>query len=149
MPTKELASRPLRTFALVCVAVTSAFVIAMIVWYTNILSGKDWCATAIGASQDVLGIRPAAAMQSCFSLLDRQVAALALALLMLVGVIALCLLALMVIVVAGGHIAFKADKTGVSGNLGGGAAPPEVQAAQEVAGAAVDKADEITEEAKP
>lgn len=117
---------PVRTFALICVAVTSLFVMAMILWYTNILTGKDWCATAIGASQDVLGIRPEASMKSCFALLEQQVGTLGIALLMFVGVVALCLLALMVIVVAGGHIAFKADKSGLSGNIGGGDPPVPV-----------------------
>ncbi len=135
----------IRTFALICVAVTSAFLLAMIVWYTSILTGKDWCATAIGASQDVLGIRPETAMKSCFSLLDKQVGALALTLHMFAGVIALCLLALMVIVVAGGHISFKAAKDGLAGSIGGGDAP---EAAQDVADAAQDKADEVKEESK-
>lgn len=138
----------IRTFALVCVAVTSVFVIGMGIWLTFILSARDWCARAIGAAQSAE--RPSAAISGCFTLLHDQVAALAWNSHIFAAVIGLCLFVLMVIVIAGGRVSFKASKEGISGDIVRDDAPlpPAAAAAQQVAGAAAEKADEITEEAK-
>ena len=45
----------IRTFALVCVSITSAFLIFMGVWLTVLLSSDGWCDRAVGASQDAAG----------------------------------------------------------------------------------------------
>lgn len=134
----------IRTFALVCVAITSVFVLGMIVWYTTILTGRDWCVRAMGAAQ--LAERPESAISNCFSLLSDQVAALAWNSHIFVAIIALCLLVLMVIVVADGEVSFKAGKTGVEGHIG-----REVEeAAQFVADEAQEAADKVAETpAKP
>lgn len=137
----------IRTFALVCVAITSAFVIGAIVWYTLLLSGRDWCATAIGAAKSADSQRPEFAVSGCFSLLNKQVDALSLTLHIFAFVIALCLAVLMVIVVAGGKVSWKADKTGIEGNIS--AAEPATQAANRVATAAVDEAKQVIQETKP
>lgn len=131
---------PIRTFALICVGLTSMFVIGMGIWLTIILSKQDWCALAIGASK--AGNRPTEAISGCFSLLTQQVDALAWNSHIFAAVIALCLLALMVIVVAGGRVSFKADKTGIQGEIGEASLPAPV-AAQVVADAAQDKADQV------
>jgi hypothetical protein len=134
----------IRTFALVCVAATSAFTIGTCIWLINLLSTRDWCATAIGASKSVNASRPDFAVNGCFSLLNQQVEALAITLYIFAFVIALCLLVLMVIVVAGGKVSFKADKTGIAGDISEAGLPAPV-AAQVVADAAQNKADQVKE----
>ena len=39
----------IKGFALVCVAVTSAYVMYMGWWLVTVLSGPDWCSRALGA----------------------------------------------------------------------------------------------------
>lgn len=133
----------IRTFALVCVALSSLYVIGMGIWLVVLLSGKDWCTLAIGASKSTEGgiVRPDYAVSGCFKLLFEQVSALSVLGYIFAATIGLCLLALMVIVVAGGRLSFKASATGVEGNIGENA--PVAAAADAVAGAAADKADEI------
>lgn len=135
----------IRTFALICVAVSTAFVIGMGVWLTTILSGTDWCARAIGAGQ--VASRPETAISGCFTLLHDQVAALAWNSHIFAFVIALCLLVLMVIVIAGGHLSFRASKEGIEGDIGGTSEP--AVAAARVAGAAVDEAQAVAQESTP
>tara|TARA_Y100001951_G_scaffold88698_2_gene80470 strand:- start:8968 stop:9378 length:411 start_codon:yes stop_codon:yes gene_type:complete len=126
----------IRTFALICVAVTTAFIIYMRVWETNILSGDGWCARAIGAS-NAAESRPEFAVKGCYDLMQAQVDALALNSHMDTGVIGLCLAVLVVIVVAGGRLAFRAGADGVSGDIG------REEAADRVAEAAVEEAEEV------
>lgn len=134
----------IRTFALVCVGVTSLFVIGMGIWLTIILSAQNWCARAIGAGQ--VSQRPEAAISGCFTLLHDQVEALAWNSHIYAAVIALCLFVLMVIVIAGGRVSFKADKAGLSGDIVSADAPI---AAQRVADAAVDEAQQVAQEVRP
>lgn len=131
-------NQPVRAFALLCVAVTTAYVMYMGVRHTDILSGPGWCNRTLQADK-MAAASNFDALQSCIGLLSIQLKAIALDSHIYAGVVALCLLALMVIVVAGGHLSFAASKEGLSGNLGSGPA----QAADEVAHAAVDKAEEI------
>lgn len=109
----------LRTFALICVAITSAYVMWMGVWHTNLLATKDWCIRALGAGDAAdQGSREfIKGAEACVGLLGQQVEALALNSHMYAGVIALCLLALMVIVIAGGKISFKGPG-GFGGSVG-------------------------------
>lgn len=125
----------IRTFALVCVAITSFFVMGMGIWLTLLLSASNWCARAIGAGQ--IANRPQNAISGCFTLLHDQVEALAWNSHIFAFVIGLCLAALMVIVVAGGRLSFKATKAGIETDI----APDD--AAQVVADAAQDKANEV------
>lgn len=132
----------IRGFALVCVAVTTIFVIGMSIWLTMLLSQPDWCQRAIGAAQKTEGVvRPEFAVSGCFALLNEQVNALAWNSHIALAVVALCLLVLIVIVVAGGHLSFKASKDGLSGDIGSTAGA----AAQVVADAAQDKATEVVQ----
>jgi len=113
----------IRTFALVIVAITSAFVMGMVIWLTRLLSDPSWCDRAIGAAKGA--DRPETAFGGCFQLLTQQMSALAINSYIFGGVIALCLAALMIIVVAGGKISFTGNKDGVSANLSGnGETPP-------------------------
>jgi hypothetical protein len=133
----------IRIFALVCVGVTSAYVMYMGFWHTELLAASNWCNRAIGAADK--GDKPEFAVSGCFSLLKDQVSALAWDSHINNAVIALCLLALMVIVVAGGKISFAASRDGVSGNIGGAADAPSTPAegARQAAEAAVTEADKI------
>ena len=107
----------IRTFALICVAITSIFAMSMVGVYTYLLQ-SDWCAQAMGAAQ--LANRPESAIGGCFALLQDQVSALAINSYIFGGVIALCLAVLVVIVIAGGRLSFKAGRDGVEGNIGRG-----------------------------
>jgi hypothetical protein len=106
----------IRTFALVCVAITSAFILAMIVWSTFILSAPEWCGRALGAEKASPG-RTLEGLKACITLMGQQVSALAWNSHIYAVTISLCLVALMLIVVAGGRISFTASKSGVSGNI--------------------------------
>ena len=125
-------------FALLCVAVSTGFVIYMQVRLTNILAAPDWCARAINAEK-LAQTRSTSAIESCVSLLDKQVGSLALNSHIFAGIIALCLLVLMVIVVAGGRLSFSASREGINADISSEAAG----AAAQVASAAADEAETI------
>lgn len=137
---------PIRAFAVLCVAVTSGFVMYMSYRLLQTLSGPGWCATALGAgkasSQDGTPIK---GLEACVGLLTIQLKSLANNSYIFGGVIALCLLTLIVIVIAGGRLSFKGGPAGVETDISGNAPA----AAQAVAAVAQDKADAITEEATP
>lgn len=132
----------IRAWALVAVAVTSGALIAFAAWLIDLLSGPDWCGRAIGAERASGKPRSQESVDGCLSLMHEQVHALALNSHLAIGTIALSLLVLVVIVLAGGKLSFTANKDGVSGDIGRDAA------AREVADAAGAKADEIEEEAR-
>lgn len=117
----------IRTFALVCVAITSVFIMAMGYWLTTILAAPEWCARAINAEK-LANPRQVTSFQTCKDLLLEQVGAVAFNSHIYAFSIALCLVALMLIVVAGGRVSFTATKAGVAGNLSrddpGDAEPP-------------------------
>jgi hypothetical protein len=108
----------IRTYAVVVVSITSAFVIFMCIWLTNILAAPEWCGRALGADRATPG-NSLEGLKACINLMGDQVGALAWNSHIFAATIALCLLVLMVIVIAGGHVSFKADKTGLSGDIGG------------------------------
>jgi hypothetical protein len=124
--------------ALLLVGVSTAFVIFMQIRLTNILAAPDWCARAINAER-LAQTRTASAIESCISLLDKQVGSLAINSHIFAGIIALCLLVLVVIVLAGGRLNLKASKDGVDVDISRDAEA----AATEVADAAVERRDEI------
>lgn len=106
----------IRTFALICVAITSLFIMAMSYWLTTILAAPDWCGRAINAEK-LSTARETSTVELCKDLLLEQVNALANNSHIYSFSIALCLVALMLIVVAGGRLSFSASKAGVSGNI--------------------------------
>lgn len=106
----------IRTFALVCVAITTTFIIGMIIWSTLILASSEWCGRSVGAEKASPG-RTLEGLKACINLMGDQVNALAWNSHIYAATIALCLVALMLIVVAGGRVSFSASKTGVSGNI--------------------------------
>lgn len=131
----------IRSWALVAVAISSAFTIGIAVWLVSILSTQDWCSRALGAAKYATG-RPQQAIDACFSLMGDQVSTLGKALLIVIGVQALSLLVLIVIVLAGGRLSFRASKDGVEANIGKDAA--KVEGAKQVAEAAQEEVEAIT-----
>jgi hypothetical protein len=131
-----IKNQPIRFFALVCVAITSGYVMWMGWRLSNILTSPGWCNRTISADEVTSGTFDA--LQACVGLLGEQLKATALNSHIYAGTIALCLLALMVIVVAGGHLSFQAPG-GFGGSVGAG------EAADKVADAALNKAEEIKE----
>lgn len=127
---------PIRAFALVCVAATSAFFAYLAYWLISILSSPEWCAKAVQAERITPG-NTFAGLLGCIDILKMQVGSLAQALLIVIGTFALCLGVLVVIVIAGAKLAGKilGNEVNVSRDV--------EEAADEVADAAVDKADEI------
>jgi hypothetical protein len=133
---------PIRLFAVLCVAVTSGFVMWMNFRLLNVLSGPGWCATALGAGKaSSKDGSPIKGLEACVGLLTIQLKSLANNSYIYAFVIALCLLTLIVIVIAGGRLSFKGGPTGVETDISGGAAP----AAQAVADSAQTTADVIKE----
>lgn len=131
---------PIRGFAVLCVAVTSAFIMWMSYQLLHVLSGPGWCATALGAGKASSSDgSPIKGLEACVSLLTIQLKALALNSYLFGGVIALCLLTLIVIVIAGSKLSFDAGPTGVKADIGGDAPT----AAQTVADSAQNTADVI------
>lgn len=136
--------RAVMIFALVVTAITSAFVMWMRWLETEILAAPDWCARAINAEK-LSETRTASSFETCKDLLLAQIKAVSTNSHIDAGVIALCLLVLMVIVIAQGKVSFTASKTGVSGNIG----KDEVQAAQFIADKAQDGVAEVKKAVNP
>jgi hypothetical protein len=112
-------SHIIRWFALVCAALSSGYVMYMGVWHTSLLSANNWCVRALGAgkaSDDSREIIKGA--EACVSLMSQQIGALSVNSHIYAGVVALCLLVLMVIVIAGGEVSFSGSAKGVSGKIG-------------------------------
>lgn len=130
-----IKNQPVRAFALLCVAVTTVFVMVMRLKAFEMLASPDWCNRTLKAEQLAEGSRLDAAL-ACVGIQKSQLSAIANGYYIDGGVVALCLLALMVIVVAGGHLSFTAPG-GIGANVGA------AEAADTVADAAVEKAEQI------
>lgn len=117
----------IRTYAVVVVSITSAFIIGMCIWLTKILSSPEWCSRSVGAEKVSPG-RTLEGLRACINLMGDQINALAWNSHIYAATIAICLLVLMVIVIAGGRVSFTASKAGLSGNIArddpGDAEPP-------------------------
>ena len=126
----------IRTWALVAVFISSLFTIGAALWIIHVLAQPDWCNRILGASKYVEG-RPDFAVKACTDLLLQNSDRLGDALTIAMGVQAGALLVLVVIVLAGGRLSFKASKDGVSANMS------KEEAARAVANAADEEADLI------
>jgi hypothetical protein len=115
---------PIRLFAVLCVAVTSGFVMVMSYRLIDILSSPGWCGKALQAER--ISSQNFGGLTACTDLLKIQLKALASNSFIFGGVIALCLLTLIVIVIAGGRLSFKGGPTGVETDIGSGAIAVEV-----------------------
>jgi hypothetical protein len=128
-------------FAIICVAVTTVFVIGMSIWSSNILASASWCRAVIDAHKAAPGTNLDAG-NACVAVLLVQLRALAINSHIYAGVIALCLGALVVIVVAGGRLSASGSMRGGSVSISP-ASDPVTQAANQVADAAASEADDI------
>lgn len=107
---KEVLQHPIRSFAVLCVAITSAYVMWMGYHLTTILSSPDWCGKALQAER--ISNQAFGGLTACVDLLKIQLKALAENSLIYAGVIALCLLVLIVIVIAGAKLSGDFGKDG-------------------------------------
>lgn len=139
---------PIRGFAVICVAVIAAYIMWMGYKLNDTLSGPSWCSTAIGADRADADSKLDVAA-SCVGLLTIQLKSLATNSHILFGVVALCLLTLIVIVIAGGRVDLSASKSGVTAHIGQEAANAAANAADATAQAAEEKAAEIKTEVQP
>lgn len=143
-----LIRNPIRLFAVATVAIIAGYVMWMGYRLNDTLSGPGWCRTALGAEKVSSTDGTIKGLDACVSLLTIQLKSLATNSHILFGVVGGCLIVLVVIVIAGARLEGKISKEGGEFNLDRNDAPPAV-AAQVVAAAAQDKADQITEAAKP
>lgn len=132
----------IRFFAVLCVAVTSVFVMYMSYELITILSSPDWCGKALQAQR--ISSENFGGLTACVGLLTIQLKSLAYNSYIFAGVIAICLGVLVVIVVAGGKADITLPTTIGGGHIGIDKQTAASEAATDVAGAAVDKAAEIT-----
>jgi hypothetical protein len=135
---ENLRTHPIRAFALLCVAATSAFLGYLAIRLIDTLSSPTWCSTALQAER-ITAKDSFVGLTACVELLKIQLTALALNSQIVIGTFALCLGVLVVIVIAGARLAGKGPG-GVEFDV---STDPAAKAADEVAGAAVEKADQI------
>jgi hypothetical protein len=109
---------PIRGFAVLTVAVIAAYIMWMGWKLIEVLSGPRWCLNALGAEKTSSTDGTIKGLDACVGLLTIQLKALSTNSHILFGVIAMCLLTLIVIVIAGGKLSLAASKTGVSANIG-------------------------------
>lgn len=132
-----LARNPISTFAVLCVACTAAFLGYMADRMSTVLESSGWCGKAIQAEK----ISPGSTyvgLTTCVELLKIQLQAIATGFHISIGAFAFSLVVLIVVVVAGARAAGKLPG-GVEFDIGKDAA----QAADQVAEAAVDEAEQI------
>jgi hypothetical protein len=138
-----LPKNPIRWVAVICVAITSGYVMWMGYKINDVLAGPLWCSRAIGADKMDTNSHVDAA-NSCVSLLTIQLKSLATNSHILFGVVALCLLTLIVIVIAGAKLDVDLPaKFGGGFHMDRSGATPVEEAATLVAAAATDKAKEV------
>ncbi len=136
------AHNSIRSWALLAVVVTSAALIYFGWKLIGLLSEPTWCNRAIGAAE-AAEARPESAVAGCFRLLEQQVDALALNSHFVLGTLALCLLVLVVIVLAGGRLSFTANREGVSADVGSDRLEAAAKGARQATEAAAETAEDL------
>lgn len=139
-----IKNNPISAFSVILVAYILGLVTYMMVWQTTVLTSEKWCANAM-ASERIASTssdkQAAAAVKSCNELLAIQLNAVATDSHMDHGTVAILIIVLVVVVIAGARAAWKLSTSGFEGSV---SRDDEVdEAADKVAGAAVDKAEEI------
>ncbi len=133
-----IARNPISFFAILCVACTAAFLGYLTLRMSTVLESPSWCSTAIQAEKVSPG-STYVGLTTCVTLLQIQLEAMATGFHISVGSFALTLIVLIVVVIAGARASFKLGKDGIEGNVS-----REVgEAAEQVAGAAVDEAEAV------
>jgi uncharacterized membrane protein len=113
---------PIRAAALVIVAIIGAYIMWMGWRLSNILSSSEWCGKSLQAER--ISNQNFGGLTACVDLLKIQLKAVATDSHIFAGVVAFVLLVLVVIVIAGGRVSFKASKTGVEGDMSSADALP-------------------------
>jgi hypothetical protein len=139
------AGKWLITFALVFAAAVVTFGAYQRIRQTNILATPDWCARAINAEK----LTPGRQETSCGELMKIQLKAVATNSHIDAGAQAIALIAIILLVVAGGNLTLAVSKTGANLGLSRSQREAAAAGANEAAGAAKDKADDIAGGAKP
>lgn len=104
----KLPTLTIKMFAVVCVAATSGYLMAIAWRLNNTLSGPGWCATAIGAGKaSTTGTEPVKGLEVCVTLLTIQLNSLSLNSHIVLITFSLCLAVLVIVVLAGAR--FSAD----------------------------------------
>jgi hypothetical protein len=132
-----IARNPISAFAVLCVAATSAFLGWITYRMLRVLESADWCSNALKAER--ISTETKGGLTSCVDLLKTQLEAVATGFHISTGGFVFVLVVLIVVVVAGAKANFKLGKDGIEGNV----SRDVEDAADEVAEAAVDKAEEI------
>ena len=114
---RDVRDHPIRAFAILCVAVIAAYIGWMAYRINEILSGPGWCRTALGAEKASVTDGTIKGLDACVALLSIQLKRLASNSHILFGSLALCLVALIVIVVAKGRLEFDAGAEGIKGKV--------------------------------
>lgn len=126
-------------FVMIAVGALATATVALSVYYTVILSSRDWCATLLGAKNASNTPPNVDLLKACAALNKKQIGSVAINSYVNSASIAICLVGLVILGVVGGRFAFKAGKEGVEGEFTRDAA----DAADHVADAAVDAAKEV------
>ena len=133
-----VARNPISLFAVFCVSCTAAYLGWLTYRLLLVLESPAWCGKAIQAEKVSPGTTYVG-LTTCVELLKIQLSAIATGFHISTGGFVFVLVVLIVVVVAGARANFKLGKDGIEGNVSRDAA----QAAEQVAGAAVNEAEEI------
>jgi hypothetical protein len=138
-----LKEHPIRAFALLVVTLLSSYMVYANERLITIISSPDWCGKALQAER--ISNQNFGGLTGCVDIMKIQLEAVAKVLVTNSYTLALSVLVLIVIVVAGARLAGEilGNKVDMSRQ------DPAAAAARETADAAVDKAAEIENEVKP
>lgn len=139
---------PIRFFAVLCVTVISGFIMWMAEWIIGVLSGPGWCRTALGAEKVSGSDGTIKGLDACVGLLTIQLRSLATNSYIMLGVIAMCLLVLIVVVIAGARLDFKASASGIEANVASDATDAAKKVAEDGKDALDQSVNEVKEAAK-
>lgn len=109
---------PIRATAVAVVAIISAYIMFMGYRLIEILASPGWCAKAIAGEKLTGTDQKIDLAAACVGLLTVQLKAVATNSHVYAGTLAMCLLVLIVIVIAGGKLSLSASKSGVNANIG-------------------------------
>lgn len=121
------AHNPIRLTAVIIVAVIAGYVMWMGFRLNETLSGPGWCRTALGAEKSSPTDGTIKGLDACVGLLTIQLKSLATNSHILFGVVALCLLVLIVIVIAGARLEADVSREGAKLNMSPSDAPVPVE----------------------
>lgn len=108
----------IRAFAVLCVAVIACYIMWIGAHLNDVLAGPDWCRTALGAGKATSVDGTVKGLDSCVSLLTIQLQSVSMNSHIYAGVIAFCLLVLIVVVIAQAKLDLNVTKDGLDTKIG-------------------------------